>query len=286
MNEQGESRVPTGHGIGSVGGEVYVLSTGDAGESRLEMLNTLYGRRTEELLEELGIAPGMRVADVGCGVGTIVAWEAGRVAPGGIAVGIDKSEAQLDEATKRAAASELGNVQVVCASAYAIDLPDASFEIVGCRSLLSHLVDPQAAVREMARLVKPGGFLICEDIDMRTIHTDPPSRAYDRIVELYYALGDVTNCDYSVGARLADLIAAAGLEVLGSRSDQPGPRTGDAKRWWELTFIETAPAMKSAGVLTDEEFTSLCAQIAPLGMDTTTAIFQPRHFQSWGRKAT
>lgn len=268
----------------SPGSERYVLSTGETGRSRLEMLEELYGPTTESLLVHVGLSPSMRVVDIGCGVGTVVAWEAARLGSSGAAVGVDISTEQLAEAAKRCLAQGLMNVDFVQASVYDTGLPEDSFDIVSCRSLLSHLVDPEAAIREMIRLVRPGGVVICEDIDMRSIHADPPSSAYERIVDLYYELARITRCDYSVGRRLADLLKKAGLSDVDSRHDQPAPRRGESKRWWELTFIESAPAMITAGILDQAELHDLCERIAPLGSDSTTAIYQPTHYQAWGRK--
>ncbi|MEI8332654.1 MAG: methyltransferase domain-containing protein [Chloroflexota bacterium] len=261
----------------------YVLSTGEAGASRLELLESLYGPATEALLGEL-IRPGASVVDVGCGIGTVVAWLCGAVGPAGSVVGLDISADQLAVASASAAERGLANVRFVEADAYATGLPRASFDLVCCRSLLSHLEDPAAAVREMAALVRPGGVLLCEDIDMATIHADPPSATLDRVTELFFALGRVHRCDYRVGSRLADLETGAGLAAPASRADQPTLRTGEGKRYWEYTFVEVAPAMIRAGVTTPDEVGALAADLARIGTDATTAIAQPQRTQAWATK--
>ena len=261
----------------------YVLSTGEAGASRLELLESLYGPATEALLGEL-IRPGASVVDVGCGIGTVVAWLCGAVGPAGSVVGLDISADQLAVASASAAERGLANVRFVEADAYATGLPRASFDLVCCWSLLSHLEDPAAAVREMAALVRPGGVLLCEDIDMATIHADPASDALRRVVDLFFALGRAHHCDYRVGSRLADLQAAAGLARPMVRSDQPVLRTGEGKRYWEYTFVEVAPAMITADVTTPTEVEALASELRRLGVDTTTAIAQPRRTQAWATK--
>lgn len=260
-----------------------MLATGATGAGRLDMLQRLYGPTTELLLDELGIGPGMRVADIGCGVGNVVAWMSPRVGRSGTAVGVDISVDQLAVAGDRIRRDGLTNVQLVTASAYETGLPPSTFDIVCCRSVLSHLVDPRAAVRHMSELVKSGGFVVCEDIDISTIRTDPPSSVYQRVVALYFDLSRINKCDYSVGSRLTRLPADAGLREIDSRSDQPAPRAGDDKRWWEYTFAETLPTMESRGVVTHEEGEHLLNRMVPLRTDSTTAIYQPERFQAWGR---
>lgn len=90
-------------------------------------------------------------------------------------------------------------------SAYETGLPASSLDLVFARSLLSHLEDPGAAVAHFATLVRPGGWVVCEDIDMSTIRTEPPSPAYQRVVQLYFELAATNGCDYRVGARLDTL---------------------------------------------------------------------------------
>lgn len=263
--------------------EKYVLATGDIGADRLRMLERLYGPATDRLLTDLDIEPGMRVADIGCGVGSVVLWLADRVAPDGIAIGVDISPEQLAVAARSAGQLGIMNIDLREGSAYDTGLPPASLDLVFSRSVLSHLEDPAAVVRHYASLVRPGGLVVCEDIDMDTIHTVPPSPAMDRVIDLYFALAVTTKCDYRVGARLPTLLADAGLSDIGTRQDQPCPTSGDDKRWWEYTFAESAPAMFAAGVLDAEEYARLMAELAAIGTDDTTAICQPTHFQAWGR---
>lgn len=45
-----------------------MLATGEQGSDRLRMLDRLYGRTTTELLDDIAVGPGMRVADIGCGI--------------------------------------------------------------------------------------------------------------------------------------------------------------------------------------------------------------------------
>src|SRR5437660_3390770 len=66
----------------------YVLARGEEGARRLRVVNRVHGPDTEALLRRAGLVPGMRVADVGCGIGMVSAWIAAQVGAEGEAVGI------------------------------------------------------------------------------------------------------------------------------------------------------------------------------------------------------
>ena len=79
----------------------YVLATGEAAAERLRILHGLYGPGTHRVLLASGLRRGMRVADLGCGVGLVTALLAELVGPEGQVVGLDASAAQLAEARQR-----------------------------------------------------------------------------------------------------------------------------------------------------------------------------------------
>lgn len=104
------------------------------------------------------LKPGLRVIDCGCGQGTVTLDFAALVAPGE-AVGFDVRESDLDAARARAAERGIENVTFAHASIYEIPFPDESFDVAFAHQVLHHLGDPVAALREMHRVLKPGGVV-------------------------------------------------------------------------------------------------------------------------------
>jgi ubiquinone/menaquinone biosynthesis C-methylase UbiE len=143
--------------------------------SRPEEQRRLEGRtaadRARPLLPHL--RPGMRLLDVGCGPGSITVGLAEVVAPGEV-VGLDIQPAQIERARALAAERGQGNARFETGDAYQLPFPDASFDAAFTNTLLSHLQEPLRALREMHRVLRPGGVLCAADIDTDSIIVAPP----------------------------------------------------------------------------------------------------------------
>jgi ubiquinone/menaquinone biosynthesis C-methylase UbiE len=264
--------------------EHYVLRTGHDGEWRLNLLQEVYGPSTERLLTDIGLKPGMSVADIGCGPGIVTCFMGEQVGPEGMALGVDNSAEQLSIAWKKAQQKGLDNIRFLEANVYSLGLEPESFDMVYARSLMSHLQHPLQALREMSALVKSGGVLICEDIDMATIFSDPPSQEYRRMVQLLLALGTEIKSDVRMGAHLPELFKKAGFSEPRLRKDQPKYRTGEAKRYWEYTLYEVAPTLTAAGIIKPDELSDLSAGLSRIGTDNAVTVAQAVKSQVWAIK--
>lgn len=112
------------------------------------------------LLEAAEVGLGDHVLDVGTGTGAVAFPAAARVGPEGTVLGIDISEEMLATARGKAARMlEPGHVTFRIMDAQALALPDASFDVAVSLFAVHHLPDPLAALREMHRVVRPGGRL-------------------------------------------------------------------------------------------------------------------------------
>ena len=100
--------------------------------------------------------PGARVLDVGCGPGTITLDIAQRVAPGAV-IGIDASADVIEQARRDAAGA--GNVEFATGDVYALDFPDASFDVVHTHQMLQHVPDPVGALPRDAARLRPSGVV-------------------------------------------------------------------------------------------------------------------------------
>ncbi len=109
------------------------------------------------MIEQLELQPGERVLELAAGPGDTGFLAAELVKPGGTLVSSDASEAMLEAARRRALAQGIENVEFKQLNLEWLDLPAASVDAILCRWAVMLLVDPAAAVREMRRVLRPGG---------------------------------------------------------------------------------------------------------------------------------
>lgn len=110
-----------------------------------------------ELLALAALAPGERVLDVACGTGLVSLAAAQAVGPSGRVCGVDLSGAMVDAARRKTPPQPGAPMEFQRGDAEALDLPDASFDVVLCALGLMYLPDPECALREMRRVLRPGG---------------------------------------------------------------------------------------------------------------------------------
>ena len=108
-------------------------------------------------LEMTALAPGERVVDIACGTGLVSIPAARAIAPGGELVGTDISQVMVDTAALRAADAGVAGVRFERMDAESLDLPDGAFDAAICALGLMYVPDPAQAMREMRRVLRPGG---------------------------------------------------------------------------------------------------------------------------------
>ena len=140
----------------------YVLGHSPAEIRRLGIQAAILRPITMRLLQGLGVSPGMRILDVGCGAGDVALLAAELVGESGAVVGIDRSEAAILAA--RARAATVKNVHFLVTSPDDA-LDTASFDVVIGRYVLIFQNNVASFLRASARLVKPGGILAFHEID-------------------------------------------------------------------------------------------------------------------------
>ena len=138
------------------------------------------------MVEHAGLQPGQRVLELAAGPGDTGFLAAELVKPGGTLVSSDASEPMLDVARARAEKFGLDNVEFAQLQLEWIDLPAASVDAILCRWGVMLTVDPEAALKEIRRVLRPGGrvALAVWDLAERNPWATIPNRA---MVELGHA---------------------------------------------------------------------------------------------------
>jgi SAM-dependent methyltransferase len=258
--------------------ESYIIRGGEAGASRLSVLCQAMAEATGQLLDRVGVPAGGRILDAGCGVGEVTYELALRAGPSGRAVGVDLDAAKIDQA--RAGAP-------VGAEFHVGDLGMAEalgpFDLVYARFLLSHLTDPGQALEAFLAALRPGGWLVVEDVDFAAHVCWPPRPAFDRYVGWYRAAGQARGADPDIGPKLAAMLRDAGLAEVGARIAQPAGLEGPVKAMAALTLAGIREAVIAMDVPADLVAADL-ADLEAAREDPGVLMTLPRVFQAWGRK--
>jgi len=209
------------------------------------------------------LRPGLDVLDVGCGPGTLTVDLARRV-PGGRVVGIDRSADVIAKAAAYAASAEVA-VDFAVGDVYALAHPDRSFDVVHAHQVLQHLTDPIRALREMRRVLRPGGVVAVRDSDYSCFSWAPLDPRLDRWLALYRAVARRNGAEPDAGRFLKAWALAAGFRSVSATSSTWTFADRASAEWWgglwaercELSgFAEQAVAY---GLATKAELAELAA---------------------------
>jgi SAM-dependent methyltransferase len=262
----------------------YIIRGGLEGRERLRLLARVMRPTTLGLLDRIGLRPGMRCLDVGCGGGDVTFELARIVGPEGGVVAIDMDETKLELARHEAAARQLGNVEFRRSQIGADEL-GPEFDVVYARFLLTHLKDPVGALATMRPALRPGGVLVVEDIDFSGSFCHPDSAAFRRYVELYTLAARRGGGDPNIGPRLPGLLTDVGLAGVGMHVVQPAGIEGEVKLVNPVTLENIADAVLAAGLASRAELEQIIAELYEAARDTRTVLSLPRIVQAWGYQA-
>lgn len=202
------------------------------------------------------LRPGDRLLDVGAGPGTITADLAGLV-DRVVAVEVHEEAAAILRAGL--ADRGAGNVEVRVDDVHHLGLADGEFDVVHAHQVLQHVADPVAALREMARVTRPGGVVGVRDSDYAAFAWYPQLPGLDRWLALYSAAARANGGEPDAGRRLLSWAHAAGLHRVTATSSTWCFATPESRAWWggmwadRITSSALAEQLVGEGRATREE---------------------------------
>ena len=165
-------------------GEPYVLGHTRRELDRLDLQGALYRDVTRRALVAGGVAPGIRVLDLGSGSGDVAFLAAELVGPDGSVLGIEREAGTVEAARSRALRRAEVNVTFRVAAGSDL-LEDGPFDALIGRFILMHQPDPSATLRGALRNIRSGGAVVFVESCMAAIagyHSMPHSPLYDAVV--------------------------------------------------------------------------------------------------------
>ncbi len=231
------------------------------------------------------------VLEVGCGVGAQLQILLRRF-PELHLTGVDVSALQLHSARERLVdAIAVGQVDLLEASACQLPFPDDSFDGACVFWVLEHLNDHAGALRELRRVLKPGGVLYCTEVFNSGLYARPRQPALESYWRAFNDLQEELGGDPDVGIKLGALFAATGFErielheaspLLDRRLEDPAARRNFLD-FWQSLLLSGAPKLLEHDRATEHDIAALKAAFATLAA-TPEAIFRYTAMQACGYK--
>jgi SAM-dependent methyltransferase len=249
-------------------------------DARLPVLAGNYDPGTFRLLEDCGVAPGWRCAEVGAGSGSVAAWLADTVGREGSVVAFDIDISHLDHLAARS------NVEVRQHDIIAEPIGVGSFDLVHTRLVIEHLPDPERLLQMLASATRPGGLLVIECTDMlATAAADPSdvrSRGFDEFMaRSFAAIEGSSTMDFGFSRRMPSHFEALGFEEGGVRVTGRVARGGDSKALeYALPVVTMRSTFIGHGHFTDDEIDAYLACLA----DPAFWFVANNVIAAWGRR--
>jgi ubiquinone/menaquinone biosynthesis C-methylase UbiE len=227
----------------------------DRERRRLILQASLLKPFTRHLFRRAGISSGMKVLDLGCGVGDVSILAARLVGPYGSVTSVDFDNAALETLKARAAAEGIQNIQCVQANVEEWKPPRKVDAVVG-RHILIHMKDPLAVLRNCGHMLYPRGLAVFHEYDFSVVHHGwPPTPLRDRVMEVFdrfFAHATRSN----MGSRLWNLLIEAGFECPDCRVEYPMSGGNDSfyYEWFVESLRSILPRAISQGIVQEGEF--------------------------------
>lgn len=240
---------------------------------RLALMSTLLDPMERMHLQQLGVRPGWRCLEIGCGNGSVSRWLAEQVAPGGHVVASDLDVSYLDGL--RGPSLEVRQLDVLAGP-----LEEGAYDLVLARAVLHHLAEPKRALERMIAALKPGGLLLSIEPDALPIQAAEPELVY-QFWQGWWEWSITAGIDYGIGRTIARWLDCLGLEGVAGEGHTAVFSGGSP---WAIyimnTMSELRPKLLQSGKVTEEMLAALDRHYTDPHYWTSAINF----VASWGRK--
>jgi ubiquinone/menaquinone biosynthesis C-methylase UbiE len=263
----------------------YVLGHSDPELQRLERQASFFATETEDILQRAGLAPGMRVLDIGCGVGDVSMIAARLVGPDGAVLGVDRSAEAVATARRRADSAGYGQARFEVADITAL-APAEPFDALVGRFILLHLTDRVGLLRRLFALLRPGAAVAFVEMDIGAAASVPELPLVTRCLEWITRVYRKVGAEPDMGSHLYGTLRAAGVtpRLAGTCRMEGGP---DAVAYDLVadTLRSLGPSLLSLGIATAEELglDTLSDRLRTAAVAGEHCLILPRIVGAWAR---
>lgn len=265
----------------------YVLGRTAAEHHRLNQQGRLISKLTQHFLEETGLTPGMRVLDVGSGVGDVGLLAARAVGKSGQVVCVDADTSALLVARERAELEGLSNISFHACDFHQYQTSDVYDAVVG-RCVLLHQIDPVAALKAVVKNLRSGGIVAFQEPWFSRAFSYPDAPLFQKMIGWLHDTVQASGLDGDIGIRLPSLYVSAGLP----RPTLTFEMLVDCTAGSEIfdfctdTVRSLLPRIEELGISTAEEVQveTLAQRIRCEGRDLGTVVGVMPLMGAWARK--
>ncbi len=262
----------------------YLLGYRRAEQERLERQALELAHDSNWLFDQIGIQQGSKVVEIGCGPRGCLDLLSERVGTNGRVTGVERSNEQVERARKYVADSLLTNVDVLCVDARETGLPGGSFDLAIARLVLVNVPKPESIVKEMVRLVRPGGIVALHEADATTQRYDPPLPAQALLLQLLNTYAEMNDIDRTIGVKIPRMLREAGLVDVSVNPVVHIYPPGHGRRMLLLEFVENARSrILEKNLIGKIELDELTAALKKHLEDPETLALSSVFIQAWGR---
>ena len=248
----------------------------DSERERLGHLSSVADRGSARTFVRLGLTSGWDCLEVGAGNGSMAEWLAGQVGPTGRVVAVDIDLRFIGDAVPQP------NLEVRRHDIAAGPPEVSAFDLAHARAVLEHVPQRELALAHMVSSVRPGGWVVIQDVDWRHFDAQPLPEPFGTLhralIETYDA---AAGYDRNFGGRLHVELAAAGLVDVELRGRVFAMHGGTPTAEWYLAALERAvPAIVDAGLMDVAAATAAIDQ----ARDPSFVVQSPVSIAAWGRR--
>jgi SAM-dependent methyltransferase len=233
---------------------------------RLKALADVHDASSIRHLTARGVCRGWKCLEIGGGLGTITRWLSKRVGPDGYVMATDIDTRFLETL-------QLTNVEVLRHDILTDPLPEATFDLAVARLVLEHLPDPDTALDRIISAVRPGGWVLVEDLE--------PADSISKSMAALHDVAAQAGVHFRLALSLPRRLRARGLVCLGNegrvrlcQGDSPAARLA------RLNLEQLRDPILATGRLTVEEFETDLARLGDEEFVWRSATL----WSAWGRR--
>lgn len=238
----------------------YILDYGQV--PRDVLLNKMLNEVTTQYIKASGIQRGMKVAEFGCGTGSMSCWLAEHVGRTGTVYAIDKGYEQLSISRNRASKCQIDNIEFIRSEITNQPL-NIKVDLIYMRCFLHHLKNPKEVIDMAIDILPSGGILVCMEPILSSFWSFPENQKTQKALHLYMQLGQKQGFDFDIGKKLHHYLEnTSKLENFQAYIHQGAGVTKDEKSWIEMITSECASSYLEEKFVSESEMDNIISNIS------------------------